>query len=108
MTAAIEVLEARRLDGHGNLRAFAEVRLGCIVLHSCRMIQQPGQKAWKADGTGSGSFPVVEITSRSVLDQLRDAVLEAWKRAPDRSPYREQPTREQATLDRSRAHGDEP
>ena len=61
----------------------------------------------KGDGS-IGWFPVVEITSRSVLDQLRDAVLEAWGREPDRSLRREQPTRGQATWDRSGDHGDEP
>ena len=117
MTAPIEILAIRRLDGPG-VKPFAEVRFGCIVIHDRRVIQQPGQKAWvalreqpecqKADGSNSGWVPVVEITSRSVLDQLRDAVLEAWERGPDRSPYREQPTRGQATWDRSRDHGDEP
>jgi hypothetical protein len=65
-------------------------------------------QAWKADGTGSGSFPVVEITNRSVLDQLRDAVLEAGGREPERSPRCEQPAHGQAAWDRSRDHGDEP
>jgi hypothetical protein len=60
--------------------------IGCTVIHSCRIVRQPG--AWvappqqpareKADGTGSAWFPVVEVTSRSVLNQLRRAVLEAW------------------------------
>jgi hypothetical protein len=36
MPAAIEVLEMRRLDGAGNLRAFAKVKLGCVVIHSVR------------------------------------------------------------------------
>ena len=91
MSAGIEVLEVRRMDGSGNLKAFAKVKLGCIVIHSCRIVQQPGQKAWvalpqvparpKSDGSGGGWFPVVEITNRTVMDQLRDAVLEAWERA---------------------------
>jgi DNA-binding cell septation regulator SpoVG len=87
MSAPIQVIEVRRIEGHGNLRAFAKVRLGPVVIHGCRVIQQPGQRPWvalpqvparkKADGTGSGWFPVIEITRRVLLDQVRDAVLEA-------------------------------
>ena len=79
MTAAIEVLEVRRLDGHGNLKAFAKVKIGCIVIHGCRIEQQARRPGSPCGATGapeggrlqSGWFPVVEITSRSVLDQLR-------------------------------------
>jgi hypothetical protein len=77
-----------RVQDCGNLKAFAKVRLGAVVIHGCRIIQQPGQRPWvalpqvparkKADGSGAGWFPVVEITNRDVLDRLRAAVLEAW------------------------------
>jgi DNA-binding cell septation regulator SpoVG len=87
---AIEVLEVRRLSDGGNLKAFAKVKLGCVVIHGCRIIQQDGQRPWvalpqqparrKADGSGSGWYPVVEITRRELMDQVRDAVLEAWER----------------------------
>jgi hypothetical protein len=105
MTAAIEVLEGRRFDGHGNLKAFAKVKIGCIVIDSCRIVQrQPAPQ--KARGTGW--CPVVEITSRSGLDQLRRAILDAGARGPDRSPRCEQPTRAQAIWDGSRDRGHEP
>jgi DNA-binding cell septation regulator SpoVG len=84
----IEVLELRRLAGDRNLKAFAKVRLGAVVIHGIKVVQQPGQKAWialpqtpgrqKADGTGAGWFPVVEITSKDLMARVRDAVLEAW------------------------------
>jgi hypothetical protein len=41
MTAAIEVLEGRCFDGHGNLKAFAKVKIGCIVIDSCWIVQRP-------------------------------------------------------------------
>jgi DNA-binding cell septation regulator SpoVG len=88
VTAAIEVLEVRRLTGEGNLRAFANVRLGCIIIHGVRVIQQPNQRPWvalpqvparkKADGTGSGWFPVIEITNPALFERVKAAVLEAW------------------------------
>jgi DNA-binding cell septation regulator SpoVG len=89
MTAPIEVLELRRLSGDGNLKAFAKVRLGAVVIHGLKIVQQPGQKAWialpqvpgrkKADGSGAGWFPVVEIVSPELLAKVRDAVLAAWE-----------------------------
>jgi DNA-binding cell septation regulator SpoVG len=48
VTAAIEVLEVRRLSDGGNLKAFAKVKLGCVVIHGCRIIQQDGQRPWVA------------------------------------------------------------
>jgi DNA-binding cell septation regulator SpoVG len=90
MTAAVEVIELKRLDGNGNLKAFAKIKLGAVIVHGCRVIQQPGQKAWvalpqvparaKADGSGTGWFPVIEITSPDLLARVRAAVLEAWGR----------------------------
>jgi DNA-binding cell septation regulator SpoVG len=83
---SIEVLELRTVDGMGNLKAFA--RLGAVVIHGCRVIQQPRQKAWvalpqqparrKADGTDWGWYPVVEIVNPELLARVRAAVLEAW------------------------------
>jgi hypothetical protein len=87
--AAIEVLEVRRIENAGNLKASAKIKVGCILLHGLKVIQQPGQKPWvalpqqaaraKADGSGSSWFPVVEITNRGVLDRIREAVLSAWQ-----------------------------
>jgi hypothetical protein len=63
------------------------VKLGCIVIHGCRVIQQPEQRPWvalpqvparkKAD-VRIRLVLVIEITNRDVLDQGRDAVLKAW------------------------------
>jgi DNA-binding cell septation regulator SpoVG len=85
----IEILEIRQIGGHGNLKAFVTVKLGCVKIFGCRIIQQPDQKPWvalpqvparkRADGSGSGWFAVIEITNRDVLDQLRAAVLAAWE-----------------------------
>ena len=80
MTAAIEVLEVRSISNAGNIKAFAKVRLGCIVRPWVALPQTPARQ--RADGSGSGWFPVVEITNKTVLDQVRDAVLAAWQQAP--------------------------
>jgi DNA-binding cell septation regulator SpoVG len=96
MSAPIEVLDVRLLTGPGNLKAFATVRLGAVVIHGCRVIQQPQQKPSvalpqtparpKADGSGSGWYPIIEITSRDLMNRVRDAVLAAWEGARQRQP----------------------
>ena len=87
--ATVEVLELRRVNGAGSLKAFVKVRLGCIVIHGCKIIQQDGQQPWvalpqtparaKSDGSGACWFPVVEITNREVLDHLREEMLGVWE-----------------------------
>lgn len=79
----------RRVNGSGALKAFAKVRLGCITIHSCRIVQQPGGDPWVAlpqlpvrrtvNGAGAGWAPAVEITNPAVLAALREAVLAAWR-----------------------------
>jgi DNA-binding cell septation regulator SpoVG len=88
VTAPIEVLEVWAVQA-GNLRAFVKVRLGAVVIHGVRVVQQPNQAAWvalpqqparkKADGTGSGWYPIIEITNPELMRRIRDAVLEAWR-----------------------------
>ena len=111
MRATIEVLETRRLDGSGTVKAFVDLRIGAIALKGCKVVQEEGQRAWLAMPsikTDHGWQNVIEITSKDLLQQITDVVLEAWRRAPERPPRREQPTRGQASWDRSRDHGDEP
>lgn len=44
----IEVVSLRPITGAGNLRAFASIKVGPIVINDVRLIQQPGQKAWSS------------------------------------------------------------
>jgi DNA-binding cell septation regulator SpoVG len=88
MSAAIEVLEIRKISGKGALRAFVKLRMGALVIHSCRVTQQEGQRPWvalpqqpareKADGSGAGWYPIVEITNPDLLERVRRVVLHAW------------------------------
>lgn len=82
--SAIQVLEVRTLEGMGNLRAFVTVKLGAVVIHGCRVIQQPNQKAWVSlpqQKSGERYYSVVEITRKELLEQVKSAVLEAWERS---------------------------
>ena len=71
----IEVENIHKLDGAGNLKAFASVNIGGkLTIHSLRIVQQPGQKAWVAlpqrewrDGAGNRHGCTVDI-ERAGLD----------------------------------------
>jgi DNA-binding cell septation regulator SpoVG len=90
--AAIEVVQLRHLSGAGCLRALASVRLGGLVVHEFRIVQQPGQRAWvsppqrptrpRADGTGSGWVALVEIPSKALKEKINEIVLAAFAGAP--------------------------
>jgi DNA-binding cell septation regulator SpoVG len=69
----------------GSLRAFASVRIGpALVLHKCRVIQQPGQQAWIAmpqetwtEREGKAKYKaLVEITG-SLKTRVEAAILAA-------------------------------
>jgi DNA-binding cell septation regulator SpoVG len=80
--APIEVIKVKPLENGGNLRAFASVRIGAVVIHSVRIIQQPGQKAWCSmpqSKSGDKWYALVEITSKELKDRVSAAVLDAWE-----------------------------
>ena len=72
----------------GNFKGFASVDIdGKLKIHSCRIIQQPGQAAWVSlpqnewtDPEGNKKwFPVVEVPD-NVKEAISAAVLRAWER----------------------------
>lgn len=81
--SAIEVLDVRRVENGGNLKALATVKTGCLKTHGWRVIQQPGQRAWvsvpqEQDRNGRWHNRL-EVTNPTVLEQIRGAVLAAWE-----------------------------
>ena len=47
MSVRVDVVKIRPIQGKGNLLAFASIQIaGKLILNDCRLIQQPGQKAW--------------------------------------------------------------
>jgi hypothetical protein len=100
MPAAIEVLQVRLVDC-GNLRAFARVKIGCIIVDGCRVIAQPGQRAYcalpqqparkKQGGSGSGWYAIVSISNPQVLERVKTAVLEAYAAALSSAKPQDQP-----------------
>jgi DNA-binding cell septation regulator SpoVG len=88
----ISVVRIRPVAGHGNLRAFADVRIGALTFYSLRVIQQPAQRAWVSlpqvlDAEGRYR-PVITCDDEALKMRIRDAVLRAWsgQLAPDKYP----------------------
>jgi hypothetical protein len=84
---ANEVQHVQPITGKGALRGIVRVRLGCVEIAGCRVLQQNGGDPWVAMPQapvrkgGSGWLPMVEITRRDVLAQVNAAILDAWRAA---------------------------
>jgi DNA-binding cell septation regulator SpoVG len=81
MTAVIEVLALRRLDGRSTVKAFVDVKLGGVTLKGCKIVQQDGQRAWVAMPsikTERAWQNVVELT-KPLRERVTELVLAKWE-----------------------------
>jgi DNA-binding cell septation regulator SpoVG len=81
MTAPIEVLAIRKLDGSTTVKAFVDLRLGGVTLKGCKIVQQEGQKAWLAMPsikTERAWQNVVEL-SKELRERATEVALAAWQ-----------------------------
>ena len=83
----ITVENIKKLNGTGNLKAFVTVSINNkLTIHSCRVVQQPGQSAWVSlpqrewvDGAGIKHFaPLIEILPE-VKIAIQEEVLKVWE-----------------------------
>lgn len=92
----IEVLKIRTLKDKGNLKGFASVRIADkITIHSCRIVQQSGQRPWV-------SMPQESYTNKEGKSQWNSLVEipEDWKQPINNavvSAYQEQLSENQDT-----------
>jgi DNA-binding cell septation regulator SpoVG len=79
----VSVVRLRLVAHSGNLRAFADVRVGPLVLRSLRVIQQPGQRAYVSMPQVSDEeghyFPLITCDDEALKTRLRETVLLAWQ-----------------------------
>jgi DNA-binding cell septation regulator SpoVG len=90
MSAAIEVLAIRQLDGKSAVKAFVDLRCGGITLRGCKIIQQPDQKAWLAMPsvkTEHGWQNVVEVT-KPLRERMTETVLAVWEQRQTTTVHR--------------------
>ncbi len=81
----ITVIKIQPLTHTGNLRAFADVKIGPVEIKGFRVIQQPGQKAWvsvpQQQSREGRYFNMVDFDDMALLDRVRATVLSAWEAA---------------------------
>ena len=82
----VQVTNMERFEQAGNLKAFADVKIGkSLRVYGFRVVQQPGQKAWVSppqrtwdgqDGKKKYS-PIVEL-SGELKAEVDEAILAEW------------------------------
>jgi DNA-binding cell septation regulator SpoVG len=80
MTAAIQVLTIRKLDGKSSVKAFCDLQIGGVKVMGAKIVQQDGQKAWLAMPsvkTERAWQNVVEL-SKPLRERATEVVLAAW------------------------------
>ncbi len=88
----ITVIKIQPLTNTGNLRAFADVKIGPVTIKGFRVVQQPGQQAWvsvpQQQNRDGKYFNLLHFDDRGFLDQVRGEVLRAWEHmSKPRNPY---------------------
>ena len=78
---SVTCLQIRPVKTPGNLRAFADVQLGPLVITGCRVIQQVGQAAWvsmpQAQADDGRFFPCLRTDDDALRQNVKDRVLRA-------------------------------
>ena len=78
------VVEIHRLTGTGNLKAFATVEVPPWTIRGCRIVQQPGQRAYVAlpqEKAADGRYwPILQTSDSNLKDAIQAAVLHEWNR----------------------------
>lgn len=79
----IKVLRVERLSRGSNLKAFVDVKIGDITILDCRVVQQPGQKAYLSGPQkpleGGRWAPIVKM-STALRERVQEAVLKEAER----------------------------
>lgn len=81
----VSVVGIYPLNQAGTVKAFATIAIGtALEIHGCKIIQQPGQKAWCAlpdrkSPDGNGYFPVIKALDERLAEEISRVVLAAWQ-----------------------------
>jgi len=85
-----EVVELKVLTGAGNLRALADLKIGPLIIHKNRYIQQPNQRPFLAppqetwqDQAGKKHYTPLVTFPAEWRDALTEAVTEALSEYPE-------------------------
>lgn len=89
-SVSVEVLRIAPVHNRGNLQAFADVRvetpLGTFIFRRCRVIQQPGQRAYVSlpqeewtGRDGKRGYTTLVTPPDTISEAIQEAILEAWE-----------------------------
>lgn len=83
----IKVENIKELDGARSLKAYMSINVndGWLRIHSCRIIQQVGQRAWfslpQQEWTGREGekkyYPIIELAP-PLMEAIRETALQVW------------------------------
>ena len=86
-TTSPTVTTIKPIPNAGNLKAFASVQLGPVILDGFRVIQQPGQKPWvsvpQEKGSDGNYYNRVHFERDDDLAAVRAVVLQKWEEQDD-------------------------
>jgi DNA-binding cell septation regulator SpoVG len=80
----ITVTKVTPINGNGNLKAFASVRLGDVLtIHDCRVIQQEGKQPFvslpqRKDEKTEKYYSIVYAEDKQFMEAVQQLVLAAW------------------------------
>ena len=78
---SVTVLRVTPVLSSGNIRALVDINLGPLLIHSCRVIQPPGEQPWVAmpqtQAADSRWYPVIQIHDDNLRQAIRERVLAA-------------------------------
>ncbi|GEM_PF-973630 len=84
----IETLSITPVEGRGSLRAFVNIRIGDLIIHDCRIIQELGKKPWFSlpvlsykNQYGTTQYrTLVQILDENLKNEISQVVLSTWEK----------------------------
>jgi DNA-binding cell septation regulator SpoVG len=82
----VEVVTFKPVQTASTVKAYASVRLGGVIIHDFKVIQQPGQKPWVASPqreytvNGKRHYAAIVELSEALKERVTALVLEEWWR----------------------------
>lgn len=84
----IQALDFKSVSDRGALKAFCTLHIGHLQINDCRIIQQPGQRAWVAmpqisykNEYGTVKYrSLVQINDEALRNQITHIVLSEWEK----------------------------
>ncbi|MBC8461116.1 MAG: hypothetical protein H8D67_24285 [Deltaproteobacteria bacterium] len=80
----VEILEIKPIE-NGNLKAFVKLKIGDVVFHDFRIVQQPNQRAWVSAPVSTWVDEAEQARYKTIIElppklkrEISEAVLNAY------------------------------